>query len=203
MDQPELVRGTTARQAAFGRQESDEALVGEMASRAPDGIASTHLGRRRQQTRSGNRLLDSRILEFGLQFLDQELSKPLLSGLAKYRALLTAAHESLADPRQAEIVVTLIGPHEITSTHSPYVSLEIDNAEVARIAFELAMVFGMFQTAVAVRRGAIESVICEACSLDITLSLTGWEPPLLHRKVELPIRLPVKPPQRIPLPGQR
>jgi hypothetical protein len=63
------------------------------------------------------------------------------------------------------------------------------------------MVFGMFQTAVGVRRGAIESVICEACSLTVTLSLTGWDPPLLQRKVQLPVQLPVKPPQRIPLPG--
>jgi hypothetical protein len=173
-----------------------------MKSNAPDGIAATKLSGRGPQTRSGYRLLDDRILEFGLQFLDEELSKPLLSGLAKYRALVAAAQATLEDPRKAEVLVTLIDPHEITSTHSPYVALEVDHAEVARIPFELSMVFDMFQTAVAVRRGAIESVICEACSVDITLSLTGWQPPLIHRKVQLPVRLPVRPPQTIPLPGR-
>jgi hypothetical protein len=202
VDQTELAPGTTAREAAFGRRDKNDALVREMKSNSPDGIAATKLQGRRPQTRSGYRLLDDRILEFGLQFLDQELSKPLLSGLAKYRALVAAAQETLDDPRKAEVLVTLIDPHEVTSTHSPYVAVEIDNAEVARIAFELSMVFDLFQTAVAIRRGAIESVICEACSLDITLSLTGWQPPLIHRMVQLPVRLPVHPPQTIPLPGR-
>ena len=201
VNQIELVGGLTARQAAFGHPDSDEALLREMTSHSPADIASPHLKGRRAQTHPGNRMLTGRILEFGLQFLDQELSKPLLSGLAKYRALLEASHDSLADPRQAEVVVTLIEPHEITSTHSPYVSLEANDAEIARVAFELSMVFGMFQTAVAVKRGAIESVICETCSLDVTLSLVGWQPPLLQRKVQLPVRLPVRPPLRIPGPG--
>jgi hypothetical protein len=200
VDRTEMVQGTTARQAAFGRS-SDDQLLGEMRTKAPDDIAAAHLAGHRARTHPGNRMLTGRVLEFGLQFLDQELSKPLLSGLAKYRALITASRESLADPRNAEVVVTLIEPHEITSTQSPYVSLEVGTAEIARIAFEITMVFGMFQTAVAVRRGAIESVLCEACALDVTLSLTGWQPPLLHRKVQLPVRLPVRPPLRIPGPG--
>ena len=202
MEQTELAQGTTARAAAFGPTGNDEALTRVMAPNLPGGIASTHLRERRPQSPSSYRLLDSRILAFGLQFLDQDVSGPLMSGLSKYRALVAAANESRADPRQAEVIVNLIDPYEITSKQSPYVALEVDNSEIARVGFDLTMVFGMFQTAVAIRRGAIESVLCEACSFTITLSLTGWQPPLLHKKVQLPVRLPVRPPRPIPLPDR-
>jgi hypothetical protein len=58
----------------------------------------------------------------------------------------------------------------------------------------------MFQTAVVIRRGAIESVESETCSLGVTLSLEGWQPPLLKRDLQLRVRLPVRPPISIPLP---
>jgi hypothetical protein len=53
------------------------------------------------------------------------------------------------------------------------VTLVVDDREIARVTFEISMVFGLFETAVAVWRGAIESVECETCSLNITLSLEG------------------------------
>jgi hypothetical protein len=192
---------TTIRAGAFG-DDSDDALMTAMAANLPrGGIAATKMTGQRALPQSAHRLLDSRILAIALQFLDEDLAEPFLAGLGKYRAIVKAAHASLADPQRAEVMVTLVDPYEITSTHRPYVALVVDDSEIARVSFEISLVFGLFETAIAVRRGAIESVECEACSLAITLTLIGWQEPLLHRKIQLPVRLPVRPPMTIPLAG--
>lgn len=197
----EISHRTTVRVVAFG-DGSDDALIAAMAANLPrGGVAAAKMTDQRAMPQSGYRMLDNRILASALLFLDEDLTEPFLAGLVKYRALVKAARDSLADPQHPEVVVTLIDPYEITSTQRPYVTLVVDDREIARVSFEISMVFGLFETAVAVRRGAIESVECEACSLAITLSLAEWKEPLLHRKVRLPVRLPVRPPITIPLPG--
>jgi hypothetical protein len=164
------------------------------------GIAEAKLRHQRAMQPVSYRLLNGRILENALGFLNEDIGAPFLAGLSKYRALTQAARDSLADPRQAEVLVTLIDPYEITSTQQPYIALVVDGSEIARVDFEISFVFGMFQTAVVIRRGAIESVESEACSLDVTLTLQGWQPPLLKRDLRLQVRLPVRPPIPIPLP---
>jgi len=199
----ELGRRTTARAVAFD-DSSDDTLAAGMAANMPrGGIAAANMPRQRQLPPSAYRLLDGRILAAAARFLDEDLSEPLLAGLSKYRALVKAARDSLADPAHADVIVTLIDPYEITSTQRPYLALIADDNEIARVSFEIKLVFGMFETSVAVRRGAIESVECNACALAITLSLVGWNPPLLHRTMQLPVRLPVRPPMAIPLPDGR
>jgi len=196
-----LGQETTVRALAFGSG-TDDALIATMAANLPRrSIAAANMSDERALPQSTYRLLDRRILAIALRFLDEDLAVPFLAGLAKYRALLKAAHDTRANPGQGEVVVTLVDPHRITSTQRPYVALVIDESEIARVSFEISLVFGLFETVVAVRRGAIESVECEACSLTIILSLVGWAEPLLHRTVQLPVRLPVQPPMRIPLAG--
>ena len=196
----EISHRTTVRAVAFG-DGSDDDLMAAMAANLPrDGVAAAKMTGQRELPQSGYRMLDNRILVSASRFLDDNLTEPLLTGLTKYRALVKAARGSLADPQHAEVVVTLIDPYEITSTQRPYVTLMVDDREIARVSFEISIVFGLFETAVAVRRGAIESVEAKACALAITLSLAEWKEPLLHRKVKLPVSLPVRPPITIPLP---
>lgn len=193
-----LHQGTTVRAGAMG-DGSDDALIATMAANLPrEGIVAARTTGPRALPQSAHRLLDTRILAIALQFLDEDLAAPFLAGLAKYRAIVKAAHDSLVDPQHAEAMVTLLDPYEISSIQRPYVALVVDDSEIARVSFEISLVFGLFETAVAVRRGAIEAVECEACSLAVTLSLVGWTEPLLHRQVELPVRLAVRPPMIVP-----
>lgn len=199
----ELRQHTTARVAAFDGSSNDR-LAAWMAPNMPrGGIAAVKLSRQRPLPASTYRLLDSRILDAAAQFLDEDISTPLLAGLSKYRALEKAARESLAKPAGADVVVTLIDPYEVTSTHRPYLALVVDDNEIARVTFQVTLEFGMFETSVAIRRGAMERVDCNACALAVTLSLVDWDPPLLQRKLQLPVRLPVRPPIPIPLPERR
>lgn len=197
----ELAQPTTARALAFG-DGSDQGLLATMRSNMPRGGIAEAKMRGRELEPASYRLLNGRILETALGFLDDDISAPFLAGLGKYRALTKAARDSIADPKQSEILVNLIDPYKITSSQRPYVALVVDDSEIARITFEITFEFGMFQTAVVVRRGAIESVDCEACSLTATLSLEGWQNPLLKRELHVRIRLPVRPPIPIPLPQQ-
>jgi hypothetical protein len=200
---PELTARTTVRSLAFSDGNSD-ARVAEMLTRIPrGGIAEAKLAGRVAVPPPAYRLLNSRILETALGFLDEGLAGLLLAGLSKYRALTKAAQDTLANPRHAEVLVTLIDPYEIKSLQRPSVALVVDDVEIARVTFEISLVFGMFETAVVVRRGAIESVETGACSLTVTLSLVGWEQPLLRRHGQLRVRLRVRPPMPIPLPGQQ
>lgn len=195
----ELSQTTSVRAIAFGATGNDT-LLAAMRSRMPQGgIAEAHLRGRRTLPPASYRMLNGRILETALGFLNEDISAPFLAGLGKYRELATAAADTRANP-QSETVVSLVDPYEINSTQQPYVALMVNDSEIARVTFEITLAFGMFATAVAVRRGAIESVDCEACSLKVTLKLVGWDPELITKEVHLRVRLPVNPPMRIPLP---
>jgi hypothetical protein len=201
MQPNELGRGTTAREV-FGDGNDAELLTAMRARMPRRGIAEARLARRPPMEPASYRLLNGRVLEHALGFLNEDVSAPLLAGLSKYRALTQAARDTLADPGRAEVLVTLVDPCQVTSTQKPYIALVAGDTEIARVPFELTLVFGMFGTAVAVRRGAIEGVEGEVCSLTATLVLEGWDPPLLQRTLRLPVRLPVRPPVPIPLPPQ-
>jgi hypothetical protein len=198
----DLTQPTTARTLVFG-YDSDTELLSVMRANMPrGGIAEARLRDQPRMQPAACRPLNSRILETALGFLNQDISGLFLDGLSKCRAVVQAAQDTLADPNQAETVVTLIDPYQITSTHEPAIALEIDGYEVAKVAFEISVVFGMFQTSVVIRRGAIEAVETEPCSLALTLTLKGWQPPLLQRELPLRVRFPVHPPIPIPVPPQ-
>ncbi len=194
----ELIRPTSVRAVAF-EQASVDAVVAAMTPQLPqDGIASVQPAR---QTVLRQRLLDGRILSSAVEFLDEDLAGLFLTGLGRCHAVVQAGRTSLADPKRGETTVTLIDPYEIHSTQRPYVSVLVDGQEVTRVEFELDVVFGLLETAVVVRDGAIQAVECIACSVAVTFSLLGWEHPLLKKKLRLPVRLPVWPPMPIPLAG--
>jgi hypothetical protein len=193
----ELSGRTTVRALAFGGGGDVELLSMMRANMPGGGIAEAALRDQRPLRPASYRLLNGRILENALAFLDEDITAAFLAGLSKYRALTQAAHDSLADPRQAEVLVTLIDPYQITSTHHPYIALISHGTEISRVTFEISITFGMLHTAVVVRRGAIEAVESEACSLGLTVTLQGWQPPLLQRDLPLRVRLPVRPPIRL------
>jgi hypothetical protein len=195
----ELRPGSTVRTLITGSGGDNELLAVMWANMPGNGIAEPKLRSQRTLQPASYHLLNSRILDHAIGFVNEDISALFLEGLSRYRALTQAAQDSRVDPKQDEVLVTLIEPYQITSTHEPYIALVVNGTEIDRIVFEISIVFGMFQTAVAVRRGAIEAVDSEACSLGITLTLQGWPAPLLQRDLPLRVRLPVRPPFPIPL----
>ncbi|MDQ3785947.1 MAG: hypothetical protein M3422_01735 [Actinomycetota bacterium] len=198
----DLTQPTTARALVFGYASDTEVLAIMRANMPPGGIAEARMRDQPRMRPAAYRMVNSRILETALGFLNKDISALFLDGLTKCRAVVQAAQDTLADPDQAETVVTLIDPYRITSTHEPAIALEVDGYELAKVTFELSFVFGMLQTSVVIRRGAIEAVETEPCSLSATLTLKGWQPPLLQRDLPLHMRFPVRPPILVPVPSQ-
>lgn len=197
----EQQRRTTLRAAVFAG-ETDDVLTGRMRPhvRAP-GMACTRMRPTRAVPRSAYRLLDSRILATALHFLDQDPDPLLLAGLRRYRALTDAARETLAAPGR-EVVVTLIEPYRVVSTHHPEVAVLVDGNPIGTVTFDLGITFRMGETAVAVRCGGIEAVDCVAGSMTVDLSLPGGES-LLHGSTKFPVHRTLRPPIAIPVPSGR
>jgi hypothetical protein len=194
----DLDQRTTARTLLFGHQRDDE-LASVMRANLPQVSTAEALLRERPMPPAAYRLLDSRIVDTALGFLDEDVSAVLLDGLSTCRAVVQAAQDTRADPAHGEQLVPLVDPYRITSTHEPYIALEYDGREIARIPFEVTVEFGMGQTAVVIRRGAIEAVETEPCSLAVTITMRGWPTPLLHRELPVRVRLQVRPPIPVPL----
>ncbi|MFC7446288.1 hypothetical protein [Rhodococcus daqingensis] len=197
MTRTEIVPRSTLRGAVFGQQ-SDDALTSRMKPHVPPtGMTPARVTAARAVPRSALRLIDSRILSTALRFLDQDPCPLLLSGLKRFQALTAAARVTAAAPGREEVVM-LVDPYRVISVHRPEVALLIDGTEVARIAFDLRVAFGMGKTTVAVRLGAIDAVDCEAGAVSVDLSVPGGEH-LLHGEAEYSVRRTVRPPIMIPV----
>jgi len=193
----EIVTRSTLRATVFGQQ-SDDALTSRMKPHLPPtGMTPDRVSTTRAVPRSALRLIDSRILSTALRFLDQDPCPLLLAGLKKYQALAEAARVTAASPGREEVVM-LVDPYRVISEHRPEVALLIDGTEVARIGFDLRIAFGMCETALAVRLGAIDSVDCEAGAVSVDLSVPGGEK-LLHGEAEYSVRRELRPPIVIPV----
>lgn len=105
----ELAPYTTTRALVGG---SDAELLAVMrGDLSRDGVAEGELAHQRELRPASHRLLNSRILETALDFLNESVSGPVVEGLTKCRALVQAAHDSLADPLlRREIPVRLRMP---------------------------------------------------------------------------------------------
>ncbi|MGW5076611.1 hypothetical protein [Rhodococcus sp. NPDC004095] len=179
----------------------DNVLTGRMRPKVPaDGLVSGWVRSAQPLPRSACRLLDSRVLEAALRFLDQDPHPLLLTGLARYRALTDAARQTLAAPEK-DVVVTLAKPYHVTSEHHPEVAVLIDGTEAGTIEFDLDVAFDMGETSLAVKNGAIAGVDCVAGAVTLDLSLAKGES-LLHGRRSFPVHRDVDPPIPIPVPPQ-
>lgn len=175
----------------------DGELTDRMRPQVPaTGLVSGRVPRTHPIPRSASRLLDARVLEAALRFLDQDPHPLLLTGLARYRALSDAARDTLAAPGK-DVVVTLVEPYRVTSRHHPEVAVIIDGTEVGAVEFDLDVTFAMGETSLAVRKGEIAAVDCVAGSLTLDLSLTKGDR-LLHGSKGFPVHRNVNPPIPIP-----
>ncbi|MFE3292672.1 hypothetical protein [Rhodococcus sp. NPDC059234] len=189
--------GTSLRTAVFERA-PDNVLTGRMRPQVPTtGLVSGRVRSTHPLPRSACRLLDSRVLEAALRFLDQDPHPLLLTGLARYRALTDAARQTLATPGR-DVVVTLATPYRVTSEHHPEVAVIIDGTEAGTVEFDLDVAFEMGETSLAVRKGAIAAVDCVAGSVTLDLSLAQGER-LLHGTRRFPVHQDVDPPIPIPV----
>jgi hypothetical protein len=195
----ELRYPTSARTLAGGAADPDVLAATMATGLPPDGLAAPRMVGTRF-ARATWRLLDSRILAAAAEILDVDVARPFVDWLATYERLRTAAEATLTDVEQPERTEVLLPPHPVTITDHLSVTIRVDGRQIAEVAFTLEITLTLGEVSAVVRRGAIEEVVADVCSVAPSLALDAWPTPLWHPEpVTVPVRLDVRPPVRIPL----
>jgi len=201
----ELPVPTTLRTLACPRVATD-ALVADMADRLPrGGMAAAALPEGHRLATATHRLLDSRILAVAAEILDLDVAGELVNWLARYARVREAGERTLADPRQPELLETLLEPYPMHVTDDLGVEIRIQGSPVATIRFHLDVTAELGETSLVVRLGELSEVVCQALSVSATLTLVGWSTPLWntgpHELPEVHVSLdPPVPVVRLPVP---
>lgn len=199
MPTTELTTPTSVLALFCGETDRDDVLASMTRQLPSEGVTGERLRPRFNLMRATYRLLDSRILEAAATALDQDVAKPLVAWLADFQNLREAAAKT--NDGTAEVVVELKEPTPFTKTQASDVALFVGEDKVATVTFTLELTVELGKTSAAVRRGAIEEIVCAVCCASATFTLDGCPKPLWKPKpVSLPdVHLPVRPPFRVPL----
>jgi len=119
--------------------------------------------------------------------LELDVVDLLVGGWRKHAALVAAARRTLAAPGGEE-VVDLVS-HRIRSVHRPDVAVLLDGVRVAKIDFELTVVFEIQALAAVVRAGRLVALRGGCCDLGATLAAERILLVQQHRQFDLDARL--------------
>jgi hypothetical protein len=178
----------TVRSVLYGDGGSDPAAtlarsleaggIGGVLLRHLGGLSSAALGEvNRQLAAVADGLLDLDVLDL------------VVGGWRKHAALVAAARRTLVAPGSEE-VVDLVS-HRIRSLHRPDVAILVDGVRVAKIDFELTVVFEVEALVAVVRAGRLVALRGGRCDLGATLQAEGVLLARQQRRFDLDARLPL------------
>jgi|SRR5262245_825857 len=121
--------------------------------------------------------------------LDVNVVDLLVGGWRKHAALVAAARHTLVVPGSEEVVD--LASHRIRSVHRPYVSVLIDDVQVAKIDFELTVVFEIKALVAVVRAGRLVALSGGQCEAAATIAAEGVLLVQQRRLLDLNARLPL------------
>jgi hypothetical protein len=113
--------------------------------------------------------------------LNVDLIELLADGWRKYHNLVAAARRTLAAPESVELVE--LASHQITAEQEPYVSVLVDDRQVATLHLGLSVDFDISVFVAEIRVGRLAAVQSGRCDITATLAAEGTD--LVTRKVEL------------------
>jgi hypothetical protein len=121
--------------------------------------------------------------------LDLDLVDLVVGGWRKHAALVEAARRTLAVPGTKEVVD--LASHRIRSVHQPYLTVLIDGVQVAKVDFELTVVFDVKALVAVVREGRLVALRGGLCEVAATLAAEGVLLVQQRRQLDLNARLPL------------
>jgi hypothetical protein len=176
----------TVRSVLFGGAGADPtaALARSMEGGGVGGAMLRHLGGLSSAARHE---VNRQVAVVADGLLELDVVDLLVAGWRKHAALVTAARRTLAAPGGAE-VVDLVS-HRIRSLHRPDVAVLVDGVRVAKIDFELTVVFEIQALAAVVRTGRLVALRGGRCDLGAALAAEGILLVRQHRQFDLDARL--------------
>jgi hypothetical protein len=121
--------------------------------------------------------------------LDLDVIDLVVGGWRKHAALVEAARRTLAVPGTEQVVD--LASHRITSVHRPYLTVLIDDVQVAKIDFELTVVFDVKALVAVVRAGRLVALRGGQCEVAATFAAEGILLAQQRRQLDLNARLPL------------
>jgi len=121
--------------------------------------------------------------------LDLDLVDLVVGGWRKHAALIMAARHTLAVPGSEEVVD--LASHRIRSVHRPYVTVLIDDVQVAKIDFELTVIFDIKALVAVVRAGRLVALRGGQSEVTAMFAAEGIVLAQQRRRLDLDARLPL------------
>jgi hypothetical protein len=121
--------------------------------------------------------------------LDLDVVDLVVGGWHKHAALVAAARRTLAVPGSEEIVD--LASHRIRSVHRPYVAVLIDDVQVAKIDFELTVIFDFKALVAVVRAGRLVALRGGQCEVTAMFAAEGILLAQQRRRLDMNARLPL------------
>jgi hypothetical protein len=116
--------------------------------------------------------------------LNVELIELIADGWRKYQNLVAAARRTLAAPDSVELVEP--ASHTITAQQQPYVSVLVDDRQVAVLNIRLSIEFEISALIAEIRAGRLVAVKSGHCDVTATLEAEGVELETRKAQLELP-----------------
>jgi hypothetical protein len=121
--------------------------------------------------------------------LDLDVVDLVVGGWRKHAALVEAARRTLAVPGTEQVVD--LASHRITSVHRPYLTVLVDDVQVAKVDFELTVVFDVKALVAVVRAGRLVALRGGQCEVAATFAAEGILLAQQRRQLDLNARLPL------------
>jgi hypothetical protein len=116
--------------------------------------------------------------------LNVDLMELLADGWRKYEGLVAAARRTLAAPGTVELVE--LASHQVTAEQEPYVSVRVDDHQVATLSLELSIDFDISAMIAEIRAGRLAAVQSGHCDVAATLAVEETELVTRKTRLELP-----------------
>jgi hypothetical protein len=160
----------TVRSVLFG-EEGNDSTAALARSMEAGGVGGAVLHRLGGLSGAARHEVDRQVAVVADGLLDLDVVDLAVGGWRKHAALVAAARRTLAVPGSEE-VVDLVS-HRIRSVHRPDVAVLVDGVRVAKIDFELKVVFEIGALVAVVRAGRLVALRGGRCDLGATLTAEG------------------------------
>jgi hypothetical protein len=168
----------TARELLFGRgTDTPEAIARRLAAEQKLDHALKNL---KKVTRE---VAIREIADTTAGLLGFDLFDMLIDEWRKREELTNAARHTLAVPHSAELVE--LADREITEEQQPYISLLVDDCNVATLNFDVCVVFDVHALVAGVSGGRLTAVHAGHCDITATLAIEDTEVARKQAHVEL------------------
>jgi hypothetical protein len=116
--------------------------------------------------------------------LNVNLLDMLVAGWRKHQDLTSAARRTLTVPGSTELVQ--LAAHQVSTSQDPYVTILIDDHNVATLQLNLSVVFDVSALVAGIRAGRLVAVHSGHCDITATLAIDGVHVATRQARLELP-----------------